>query len=243
VAAAGWPAVAALLVTCSLEFNSLEHHHGMADEPQASPSSIRLRETSWRQLRNSPQKPPRPDSAPRSERDASGRPQAGSARQTTIVLVWTTTCANCLEELPDYWKLSREFQREGLGFATLNCDYDGIPGKPPSYFRPRVRKWLQDSPPAVQHWQLSDAFLDFLEATDITETPTVIILQAGRPPEFLQYEPAATARPLLIRLRDRLNAGFAPIGPGPGSGDAAPGNGARGNGARETDGQPEDDRQ
>src|SRR5262245_66177348 len=68
-----------------------------------------------------------------------------------LVDVWTTTCPTCLEHFPKFVDLNQRLRSRGLIAVSINCDYDGIPAKPPAHYAPRVLKFLQDQQARLTH--------------------------------------------------------------------------------------------
>ncbi|MGH7199185.1 MAG: hypothetical protein ACREJB_01180, partial [Planctomycetaceae bacterium] len=65
--------------------------------------------------------------------------------QVVLLDIWTTTCLACTEELPKVVQLAKDFGGEQVVLITVNCDYDGIEGKPPEFYRKQVVKFLRES--------------------------------------------------------------------------------------------------
>lgn len=119
----------------------------------ASPKEVRLRVTDWE-----------------------GVQELVGKRRGKVVLVniWTTTCPICTEEFPHFVELAKELS-DGAACITVNCDYDGIAGKPPKYYRPQVEKFLAKHPGPCQHMMLNVSLLDFLEKVELSSTPAVYV--------------------------------------------------------------------
>ena len=95
--------------------------------------------------------------------------------KVVLVDVWTTTCPTCRADFPEFVELQRRLGRSNLACITLNCDYDGIPEKPPKYYVKRVLEFLADNRATGTNVLLSDPLLDFLNAADIGATPTYLL--------------------------------------------------------------------
>lgn len=93
--------------------------------------------------------------------------------QIVVVDIWTTTCGKCLTELPKFHALAKK--HEDVVWMTVACDYDGIPGKPPTYYRDGVLKVLRKHGRMTDNVLLSDPFLDFLDQIDLSSTPAVLV--------------------------------------------------------------------
>lgn len=107
-----------------------------------------------------------------------GVQEAVAAQKGKVVLVdiWTTTCPTCVKRLPDFVALQQRYGADRVHCITVNCDYDGIPDKPPAYYRERTVDALQKSgAKSVQNLMLDISFLDFLELIDLSSTPAVLV--------------------------------------------------------------------
>lgn len=95
--------------------------------------------------------------------------------RVVLVDVWTTTCPVCVEEFPKVVELHRRLEEHGLVCISVNCDYDGVPGKPPAHYAPRVLQFLREQDARFEHMLLSDPLVDFLDAAEIGSTPTFLL--------------------------------------------------------------------
>lgn len=95
--------------------------------------------------------------------------------QVVVVNIWTNTCLTCLEEFPHFAALRKEFPRKDLALVSVNCDYDGIPGKPPEYYRPDVLKFLGKQNATFNNFMLDISLLDFLEKVELASTPCLYV--------------------------------------------------------------------
>lgn len=95
--------------------------------------------------------------------------------KVVLVNVWTTTCLACIEEFPNFVALGEKYPREKLALVSLNCDYDGIEGKPPSVYREKVLKFLREQQATFDNVMLNVSFLDFLEQIDLSSTPAILV--------------------------------------------------------------------
>ncbi|MBL8850581.1 MAG: TlpA family protein disulfide reductase, partial [Planctomycetaceae bacterium] len=89
-----------------------------------------------------------------------------------LVDIWTTTCPTCVEHFPDVVKLHEELSDRGLVCISVNCDHDGVPGKPPGYYAPRVLEFLKRHHASLTNLLLTDPLVEFLDAAGIEATPT-----------------------------------------------------------------------
>ncbi len=100
-----------------------------------------------------------------------------AAHQGEVVLVdiWTTTCPACVEKFPEFAALQKQYGTERFVCISVNCDYDGVPGKPPEHYRPKVQKFLQEQQAPFDHVLLSVPFADFLEEIELASTPAYLL--------------------------------------------------------------------
>ena len=98
--------------------------------------------------------------------------------QVVLVDVWTTTCPACVEKVPEFVALQQRHGAAGLACISVNCDYDGVPDKPPEHYRPKVEKFLQEQQAEFDHVLLSVPFADFLEQIELGTTPAYLLYDA-----------------------------------------------------------------
>lgn len=94
--------------------------------------------------------------------------------RVVVLDIWTTTCPGCLEKFPDFVALQKTFGRDVV-LISVNCDYDGIEGKPPSYYRKNVLKFLRKQKAAFDNVMLNVSLLSFLEAEKLNSTPAMYV--------------------------------------------------------------------
>ncbi len=92
-----------------------------------------------------------------------------------VVNIWTTTCAVCVEELPKFVRLQKEYGKKKLACISVNCDYDGIKDKPPKFYRQDVVALLKKNGATFENLMLNIAFIDFLEQIDLGSTPSLLV--------------------------------------------------------------------
>lgn len=95
--------------------------------------------------------------------------------RVVVVNLWTTTCPVCLEDFPEFAGLQDRFDSDEFACLALNCDYDGVAGKPPEYYRPRVMEFLKQQRSGIEHVMLSDPLLDFMEEVMLNSTPALFV--------------------------------------------------------------------
>jgi len=95
--------------------------------------------------------------------------------RVVVLNIWTTTCERCIEEFPQFVQLQETYQADRLACISINCDYDGITGKPPAYYRDDVLGFLKKSRATFQNVMLKIPFLDFLNQIELASTPAVLV--------------------------------------------------------------------
>lgn len=98
--------------------------------------------------------------------------------RVVVVNIWTTTCASCVKELPRFAALQKKCGRERLRCITVNCDYDGIEGKPPKFYEKDVRATLSKHGSGSENLMLKTAFIDFLDEVKLSSTPAFYVYNA-----------------------------------------------------------------
>jgi len=94
--------------------------------------------------------------------------------KVVVVDIWTTTCPVCLTKFPKFVALQKTFG-EKAACVSLNCDYDGIPDKPPKYYRDNVLKFLRKQNATFDNVLLTMPFLAFLNKIKLESTPAVLV--------------------------------------------------------------------
>ena len=95
--------------------------------------------------------------------------------RVVVVNLWTTSCPACLEDFSEFARLQDRFDHDEFACLALNCDYDGVAGKPPEYYRPRVTEFLKQQPSGIEEVMLSDPLLDFMEEVELNSTPALFL--------------------------------------------------------------------
>lgn len=88
---------------------------------------------------------------------------ASQRGKIVVVNVWSTTCGACAEEFPRFVELQRKYERNDVVCVSFNCDYDGIRGKPPEFYRDGVQTFLADRKATTINFLSSVAFTDLIE--------------------------------------------------------------------------------
>ena len=97
------------------------------------------------------------------------------AGKVVLVDVWTRTCPACVDGFPDFARLQERFGRDRFACVSVNCDYDGIEGKPPEFYREGVEKFLREQNARFDHVLLNVPLLDFLDAVKLNSTPALFV--------------------------------------------------------------------
>ena len=147
-----------LVATLALGFESLKSCR--ADEPSASAS----------------QKKSAPSPLPAASWDDVQKRVAAHRGKVVLVDIWTTTCGTCREELPKLMTLVDSLPADRVVCIAVACDYDGIPEKPPEFYRPKVAAFLAEhKSQRTEHILLNIPFIDFLEQRELKSTPAVYL--------------------------------------------------------------------
>lgn len=137
---------------------------------------------------------------------------AGHPGKFVVVDVWTTTCGICVEEFPKFAALQKEFG-DRVALIGVNCDYDGIESKPPAYYEPKVRDFLQSHNARFQNVLLNVSFIDVLEQLQLNSTPGVYVygkdgklLKRFDNDNALKVEDEFTIEDVSAYLKERMQA-------------------------------------
>lgn len=99
---------------------------------------------------------------------------AGNRGKLTAVMIWTTTCEGCKAEFPAFAAMGSRFG-DDIALVSVCCDYDGIEGKPPKFYRPDALTFLKKQEAKFDNVMLTEAFIDFLDRVDLASTPAVFV--------------------------------------------------------------------
>jgi thiol-disulfide isomerase/thioredoxin len=97
------------------------------------------------------------------------------AGKVVLVDLWTRTCPACVEGFPDFVRLQERFGRDKFACVSVNCDYDGIEGKPPQYYQAGVEKFLREHDASFDHVLLNVSLLDLLDEVKLNSTPAMFV--------------------------------------------------------------------
>jgi thiol-disulfide isomerase/thioredoxin len=94
--------------------------------------------------------------------------------QVVVIDIWTTTCAGCIKKFPEFVALQKLYKGK-IALISVNCDYDGIPGKPPKFYRADVLKFLQKQNATFENVMLNVSLLKFLDEAKLESTPAMYV--------------------------------------------------------------------
>jgi thiol-disulfide isomerase/thioredoxin len=121
--------------------------------------------------------------------------QKSHAGKVVLVDVWTRTCPACVEDFPDFVRLQERFGRDRFTCVSVNCDYDGIEGKPPEFYRDGVEKLLREQGARFDHVLLNVSLLDFLDEIKLNSTPALLLYDpSGKLVRRFDNDDAATEK-------------------------------------------------
>ena len=95
--------------------------------------------------------------------------------KVVVLNIWTTTCGTCVEEFPKFVELQKTVGAKKLTCIAVNCDFDGIEGKPPKFYQPDVRSFLKKQKANFPNVMVNQAFIDFLDDIDLATTPAFYV--------------------------------------------------------------------
>ncbi|MEQ9410191.1 MAG: TlpA disulfide reductase family protein [Fuerstiella sp.] len=91
-----------------------------------------------------------------------------------VVDFWSTSCLPCMTEFPNLVKLKDKYGDKVVR-VSFNLDYAGIKSKPPSYYRPRVEKFLTLRKADFRNYLCTVDALDFFDEMDLNSIPAVFV--------------------------------------------------------------------
>jgi len=98
--------------------------------------------------------------------------------KVVVVQIWTMTCPTCRDEFPQIVRQVQQFPADRIEWIAVNCDYDGIADKPPEWYQPAIRTFLNQHRGRLVHLQLDVPFLDFLDQQQLGATPAYYVYGA-----------------------------------------------------------------
>lgn len=99
---------------------------------------------------------------------------ASQKGRVVVVDVWSTSCLPCMREFPNLLKLKQKYG-DKLVCVSLNVDYAGIKSKPPSYYEPKVRKFLSRNPGDCKHFMCTVDAFDVFEELKVNSIPVAFV--------------------------------------------------------------------
>lgn len=144
------PMICALLLVCSLPVAPLQAENPVGKTKR---KTIDLREMNWKELQ---------------------KRIAQQKGKVVVVDIWTTTCPSCLEKFPQFVALQKKYGPR-VQCISVNCDYDGVPGKPPQYYRKHVLQFLRKQKATCENVLLTIPFLGFLNQIKLESTPALLV--------------------------------------------------------------------
>ncbi len=100
-----------------------------------------------------------------------------AAQKGKIVVLdaWSTTCGPCVKEFPKLVQLHRDYAAKGVACMSFNCDYDGIPEKPPEHYRDRVVKFLEKQGATFENLMANVALEQLMDRMELASIPAVYV--------------------------------------------------------------------
>jgi thiol-disulfide isomerase/thioredoxin len=153
-----WAVMLTVLVAgCSADSKKAPETAGDSGPPRINPprsSAVELEPASWDEVQ---------------------RFIASQKGKVVVVDVWSTTCASCAEEFPGFVGLQRKFEQNDVVCVSFNCDYDGIEGKPPEYYREGVLTFLTARQATTKNFLSTVAFTDLIEPPASLTFPLALV--------------------------------------------------------------------
>jgi thiol-disulfide isomerase/thioredoxin len=137
----------AVLTLCTVAFLPLR------SSPAADPKQVTVVETNWKGVQ---------------------KLVASHKGKVVVVDIWTTTCPGCIKKFPDFVAL-RKLHKDKIALISVNCDYDGIPDKPPKFYRAGVLKFLKKQNATFDNVLLNISLLRFLDEARLESTPALYV--------------------------------------------------------------------
>lgn len=91
-----------------------------------------------------------------------------------VVDIWSTSCLPCMREFPNLIKLKEKYG-DRVVCVSLNVDYAGIKSKPPTYYEPKVRKFLKRYPGECRHFLCTVDALDVFDELKLNSIPVAYV--------------------------------------------------------------------
>ena len=97
-----------------------------------------------------------------------------SSGKLVVVDIWSSSCLPCKKEFPNLVKLNQDHPSD-IVCVSFNLDFAGIRSKPPSYYRPRVEKFLKEQKAAFHNYLCTVEAFECLEELDLASMPAVYV--------------------------------------------------------------------
>ncbi len=94
--------------------------------------------------------------------------------KVVVVDFWSTSCLPCMKEYPNLVKLKQQYG-DDLICVSFNLDYAGIKSKPPTYYRPRVEKFLASRKSELPNFLSTQEAIEVFDAVNINSIPAVFV--------------------------------------------------------------------
>ena len=109
-------------------------------------------------------------------KDIDGNEQSleGLKGKVVIVDLWATSCVPCMKEFPHLVELSKKHPKK-LVCVSFSCDFYGVASKPPSYYRPRVEKFLKSKKATFKNFISTTPSDDLFEKIKLASIPAVLV--------------------------------------------------------------------
>lgn len=95
--------------------------------------------------------------------------------KVVVLDVWSTSCGPCMKEFPNLVKLHNKHQGGDVVCLSMSIDYDGIPGKPPEYYREKVMKFLTKVHSTLDNYLLTQESTQWYEEVGLNALPAVFV--------------------------------------------------------------------
>ena len=94
--------------------------------------------------------------------------------RVVVVDIWSTACLPCMREFPNLVKLQQRHGKK-IVCVSLNVDYVGIKSKPPSYYQPRVEKFLKGQHATIHNFMCSTDAIELFDELQLNSIPAVFV--------------------------------------------------------------------
>ncbi len=104
--------------------------------------------------------------------------------KVVVLDAWSTSCGPCMKEFPNLVDLHNKHAGGDVVCMSMSVDYDGIPNKPPEFYRERVLKFLTKVNSTLDNYLLNQESAQWYEAVDLSAIPAVFVY--GRDGELVK---------------------------------------------------------